>query len=426
MGMTAVFPKMLVIKQRYPATPDLDIAATVEREIAGVRPRLRPGMRIAVGVGSRGITNLQTILPSLLSALKAAGTEPFVIPAMGSHGGATPEGQTQLLAEYGVTEKDLGVPVRDSLEVERIGSTPEGVDVHCSVEAMRADGIILVNRIKPHTDFAGALGSGIIKMGVIGLGKRVGAATYHAAASQHGYERMLRTISRVIFRTAPILGGLGIIENQRHETARITFVAPEGIEAREEELCEEARRLMPKLPFADIDLLIVDRLGKNVSGSGMDPNIIGRPVHGYSSFLGQTDAPPPRIKRVFVRDLTPETHGNAIGIGLADLTTSRVVQAMDRLVTYVNVLTSLTPHAAKIPMYFDTDREAIAAGLSSLGLADTAQARVVRIQDTLAVERVEISESYLSELACRPDLEPKGGLFEMRFDSDDQLTPLGR
>ena len=335
-----------------------------------------------------------------------------------------PEGQAELLAEYGITQAALQVPIRAAMEVERIGATAEGVDVFCSAEALRSDGIILVNRIKPHTDFSGAIGSGIIKMSVIGLGKRVGAANFHVAASRIGYEHMLRSIARVMFRSVPILCGLAIVENQRHETARIALVEPGGLEAREEQLCREAKQLMPKLPFDDIDLLIIDRLGKNISGAGMDPNIIGRGVHGYSSFLGQKDAPAPRIKRIFVRDLTPETHGNAIGIGFADLTTTRLVNGMDRRVTYVNALTSLTPNGAKIPIHFDTDREALELGLNSVGLADISLARVVRIADTLSLEKLEVSEAFRPELAGRPDLEVKRDLSEMRFDAAHNLAPL--
>jgi hypothetical protein len=415
---------MLLVKQRFPVMPPLDIRQTVAREFSACRGQLKPGWRVAVGVGSRGITNLQAIVWAVVDELKAARTEPFIIPAMGSHGGATPEGQTELLREYGITQEALGVPIRASMDVERIGSTPEGVEVYCSAEALRADAIVLVNRVKPHTDFGGKIGSGIIKMSVIGLGKRVGASHYHVASSRLGYEEMLRAIARVTLKTAPILCGVAIIENQRHETARIAVLPRAEIERREEELFVEAQQLMPKLPFEDIDLLIVDRLGKNISGAGMDPNIIGRGVHGYSSFLGQKNLPPPRIKRIFVRDLTPETHGNAIGIGFADLTTTRLVQQMDRRVTYVNALTSLTPNGAKIPIHFDSDREALELGLKSVGLADPARARVVRIADTLSLEKIEVSEAYLAEMADRKDLTVKHEPVDMTFDPSGHLMPI--
>lgn len=417
------FPRMLVIKQRFPVAPELNITEVVNAELGAIREQVKPGMKVAVAVGSRGITNLHLVVRAVLQHLQHAGAQPFILPAMGSHGGATPEGQTELLAEYGISEKQLGIPIRASLEVAQIGETPEGIPVHCSVEAMRADGVVLINRIKPHTDFSGNIGSGIIKMSVIGLGKRTGAAEFHVAASHLGYEQMLRSISRMVLQRAPVLCGIGLLENQRHELVRIAVLRREEIEPREEKLFIEAKRLMPKLPFEDIDFLIIDRIGKNISGAGMDPNIIGRGVHGYSSFLGQKDQPPPRIKRIFVRDLTPETHGNAIGIGFADITTKRLVQEMDCGVTYVNALTSLTPNGAKIPIHFDTDHEALRLGLHSLGLSDVSKARVVRIADTLSLEKLEISEAFVPELQERGDLDLKTEAKEMRFDPNGNLLP---
>jgi hypothetical protein len=244
------------------------------------------------------------------------------------------------------------------------------------------------------------------------------------AATQFGYEETLRSISRVTLRSARVLCGVAILENQLHETSRIAVLDRDEIESREEELFIEATCLMPKLPFDDIDFLIIDRIGKNISGAGMDPNITGRGVHGYSSFLGQKNLPAPRIKRIFVRELTPETHGNAIGIGFADITTTRLVQAMDRRVTYVNALTSLTPNGAKIPIHFDTDREALELGLNSVGLSNISQAKVIRITDTLSLERLQISEACLPEAARRRDLAVKGPPTEMRFDSAGNLTPM--
>jgi hypothetical protein len=414
---------MFAVRQKFPASPPLDIPAVVHREFKAqdVLSKLKPGAQIAVAAGSRGISNIKEIVAAVLDVLKAAGAKPFILPAMGSHGGATPEGQREVLETYGITEQSMGVPIRASMEVERIGQSADGVDVFCSVEALRADGIVVVNRVKPHTDFQGTLGSGVVKMIVIGLGKRTGAAACHAAATRLGYERALRGIAQVTMRFAPILCGVAIVENQFHDTARIAVLRPEDIEAQEKELLEEARRLMPRLPFDDIDLLIVDRLGKNVSGSGMDPNVTGRWVHGYSTSLGSENQASPMIRRIFVRDLTPETHGNAIGIGFADITTTRLVNAMDKPVTYINALTSLTPNGAKIPIHFDTDRECITHALASLALPDTRQAKVVRVADTLSLVNLEASETYASEVKQRGDLETVGGLQEMRFDTSENL-----
>ncbi|MSU35904.1 MAG: DUF2088 domain-containing protein [Pedosphaera sp.] len=423
-NMIKLFPQILAVRQTFPQAPPVDIRATLQDEFAKILPKLKPGARVAVAVGSRGITNLQRIVATVLDLLKAAGARPFIVPAMGSHGGATSEGQKELLAEYGIREDLLQVPICAAMDVERLGVTEEGLEVVWSGEALRADGVVIVNRVKPHTDFSGALGSGILKMMVVGLGKHSGAAKYHTAAVHLGYEHVLRTSARLILRSAPILCGVAIVENQLHETAKMAVLLPEEMERREEELFQEAKRLMPSLPFDDIDLLIVDRLGKNISGSGMDPNIIGRGVHGYESFLGKVNERTPLIRRVFVRDLTPQTHGNAIGVGLADVTTTRLVRAMNPQVTFINALTSLALQCAKIPMHFDTDREAIGHALNSLALPELRHAKVVRIADTLSLEWLEISEACAEGNQPKARLEPCGTLHEMSFDADGNLLPL--
>jgi hypothetical protein len=388
--MNLAMPRMMRVRQNFLQPPPMDIRATLAAEFSKVRSRIKPGSRIAVGVGSRGITNLPAIVTAVLDNLRDSGVQPFVIPAMGSHGGATPEGQRQVLADYGITEATMGVPIRASLEVRQIGTSAEGAPVLCSVEALGADSIVLINRVKPHTDFSGTLGSGVVKMSVIGLGKHAGAMAMHVVASRIGYEKSIRGIARVMLATAPVLCGVSILENQFHDTAKLVVLPREEILEAEEHLLEESRKLMPLLPFDEIDLLIVDRLGKNISGAGMDPNVTGRWVHGYSASLMREERSAPFIRRIFVRDLTPETHGNATGIGLADVTTARVVRAMDHCATYINALTALTPNSAKIPIYFDTDREAIERTLDSLALADVQTARVVRIADTLSLANFEV------------------------------------
>src|SRR6266576_200952 len=422
--MNEPWPRMMRVRQNFPQLPPLDICQTLNREFARVRSQIKSGARIAVAVGSRGITNLAVIVTAVLEQLKAAGAEPFIIPAMGSHGGATPEGQAELVATYGITEAAMRVPIRPSMDVRQIGATDDGVPVFCSVEALRADGIVLVNRVKPHTDFSGALGSGILKMSVIGLGKRDGAAAMHVAASRRGHENVIREMAGVVLRTAPILCGIAILENQFHDTARLVVLPREEIETGENQLLVEARQLMPSLPFDEIDLLIVDRLGKNISGSGLDPNVTGRWVQGYSASLAREGRPPPFIRRIFVRELTPETQGNAIGIGLADLTTSRLVRAMDHRTTYINALTSLTPQCAKIPIHFDTDREAIRMALASLALPDARAARIVRIRDTLSLADLEVSEAMAEEVTRRSNLTATSDRAEMQFDSDGNLNSM--
>lgn len=422
--MSNPFPKMFALRQDFPATPPFDIAAAVRRELTPLTRQLRPGAKVAVGVGSRGITNLALIVRTALETLRAAGAEPFILPAMGSHGGATPEGQRELLAEYGITEAAMGVPIRAAMETEQVGVTDEGAPVLVSTEARRADAILVINRIKPHTDFSSdTLGSGVLKMLVIGLGKRAGATAFHIAASRLGHERMLRSIARVILRTTPVLGGLGIVEDAHHQTARLAFLPAGEMEAREAELFREAKTLMPRLPFDEVDLLIVDRIGKNISGAGMDPNVVRRGVQGYTSDLALLQQSPV-TRRIFVRGLTPETHGNAIGIGLADATTARLVAGMDKNATYINALTSLTPQCAKIPASFETDREAVARLIETLATGEPAQAKIVRIADTLSLSHIEVSEAYRADLPNHRDLTALGSSNEMAFDATGNLLPL--
>ena len=419
------FPAMLAIRQRFAKSPTIDFRVAVKQEFAKIQNQIKPGASIAVAVGSRGITNLQGIVASVLELLKAAGAKPFIVPAMGSHGGATPEGQKSLLAEYGISEAQLQVPIKAGMEVERLGVTEDGVDVFFSVAALHSDGIFLINRIKPHTDFSSdSIGSGLVKMLVVGLGKRIGAANYHLSSTRFGYEHVLRATARVTLRAAPVLGGLAIVEDQSHQTASLTILKAAELEAREAGLFCESKRLMPKLPFDEVDLLIVDRLGKNISGAGMDPNITGRWVHGYSSMLGKPAEVGPAVRRLFVRDLTPETHGNAIGVGLADFTTARLVRGMDLPVTYINSLTSLSPNCAKIPIHFETDREAITQALDSLSLLEPREAKIIRIRDTLSLEKLEVSEAYTEALGGRTDLEQLGGPAPMEFDGAENLKFL--
>jgi len=314
----------------------------------------------------------------------------------------------------------MGAPIRASMEVREVGRAQCGARVVANVAALGADHIILVNRIKPHTDFFGSLGSGLVKMSVIGLGKKAGAELMHDAASRLGYERVIRDMSRVVLSKTPVLCGVAILEDQRHETAAINVIPANEIETREGPLLERARELMPKLPFEEIDLLIVDWIGKNISGAGLDPNVIGRGVHGYMSSLAREGRSAPFIRRIFVRDLTPETHGNAIGIGMADITTARLVKAINLKIMYTNALTALTPQGAKIPVYFETDRECIERALASLAIEDASAARVVRISDTLNLQTMEISQSLAGEI--RAGLLVESAYEEMRFNASGNLA----
>src|ERR1700743_3343303 len=310
MNQSNHFPKMLEMEQSYPPSQKLDFSRLLEEQFTqtGLRAKIKPGMKIALGVGSRGITNLKEIVKATLGVLIQAGAQPFIVPAMGSHGGATPAGQIEMLASYGVTTDSMGVPIEASMEVRKIGTAFDGLDVVFSVPPFAADGVVVLNRFKPHTDFRGTLGSGIQKMLVIGFGKQVGANDAHRAAAHMGYEVVLREIARVILGAAPIFCGIALVEDQHHQTAEIEVLRPENIVRDEDRLFKKAESLLARLPFDDIDLLIIDRIGKDISGCGMDTNVIGRDILGYASTLHSSSTVTPRVSRIFVRDLTPASN----------------------------------------------------------------------------------------------------------------------
>lgn len=425
--MSAALPKMIEVERRYPPSPTWDFPVVLSRQFSReqILSRLKPGARVAVAVGSRGIANLREIVSGVIGILRGARMQPFVVPAMGSHGGATPAGQAHVLAEYGITPGSMSVPFDTRMDVRQIGITENGVEVFFSEAALEADGIVVINRIKPHTDFSGSLGSGILKMIAIGLAKHRGAIAVHAAASRLGHERVIREVARVILKNAPVLCAVAVVEDQNHETADLRVIRNEEIEAEEGKLFAKAQSLMPKLPFDEIDLLIIDFMGKNLSGTGMDPNVIGRSVYGYSSSLVPDANAMPRIYRIFVRDLTHATNGNALGIGLADFTTTRAVQKIDRKASYTNSLTALTPSTTKIPIYFDTDRECIEKALASLALSDAIVPRIVRISSTLSLDKFQASEAYASEISARSDLAATGVPRDVEFDSSGNLSSWG-
>jgi hypothetical protein len=310
------------------------------------------------------------------------------------------------------------------MDTRRIGVSDNGVEVFFSEAALPADGIVVINRVKPHTDFAGAIGSGVMKMIAIGLGKQRGAAACHAAASHLGHEAVIRAVSKVSLAATPILCAVAIVEDQNHQTAEVRVLRPESIRQEEEQLFVRASALMPALPFDVVDLLIVDFIGKDVSGAGMDSNITGRSVHGYISSLHPGSGVTRHISRIFVRDLTPATNGNAIGIGLADFTTSRAVRKTDWHATYVNSLTAMTPPTAKIPIHFETDEECISHAIVSLALAPSAKPRILRILNTLSLTSLQASEAYLDEILTRKDLTALRPARDMEFDSQRNLLPV--
>ena len=414
------YPRMLRVSQQFEGVRVADIPATVRSELerVGIGQRIRSGQSVAITAGSRGIANIALIIRTAVGVLRELGARPFVVPAMGSHGSGTAEGQRKIIESYGITEEYTGAPIRSTMEVVHVGTTEDGIPINLDRFAAEADHVAVVNRIKPHTGFVGEIESGLMKMMMIGLGKHVGASTYHRAIVNHSFDRIVRTVGRTVLARCHVAFGLGIVENGYDETAKIEVVLPEELEEREKALLVLAKKWMPRLPVRHADLLIVDQMGKNISGAGMDTNVIGR-KHGADA------ADQPQITRVFVRELTPESHGNAAGIGLADFTTSRLVRAMDYRATVVNCVTAAHPAAAVTPVHYETDREVIDAALSTIGLQPPEQAKIVRIRDTLHVEQVEVSETCRGELEQFANLQLIGPPHDLGFDGLGNLTSFG-
>jgi hypothetical protein len=412
-------PRMVRIRQSFPRPRVEDIPAAVRQALSAIALPIKRGDRVAVGAGSRGIANLATIVRATVDYLKTLGAQPFVFPAMGSHGGATPEGQLSVLAHYGITEATTGCPLRATMDVVQVGEAL-GLPVWMDRMAAEAEWIGLVNRVKPHTDFKGTIESGLFKMMTIGLGKQKGAAQCHRANVQHGYETVITTVGREILAKARIAFGLGIVENGYDETAKIQAFTAAELEAGERLLLKDARDWMMRLPFSHMDVLIVEEMGKNISGAGMDTNVIGRPTNPFEPFPAD-----PKILWIVVLDLTNESYGNATGIGSADFTTRRLVEKIDMKATLINCLTACAPGMAKIPAAFDSDREAIAAALDAIGLTPPDRARVIRIKNTLVLGEIEVSEPFIPEVRKRKDLTVLDNPEPLHFDAAGTLVPLG-
>ncbi|MBC8229950.1 DUF2088 domain-containing protein [bacterium] len=416
-----MLPRMVKVRQNFDALVVEDIPETVKLELAKLHlPKsINAGETVAIAAGSRGIANIDTVVKAIVSNLKLIGAKPYIIPAMGSHGGATAEGQIDVLRHYGITEETVGAPVLATMEVVQIGETEDGLPVLIGKDAYESDHIVMLNRIKSHTDFSGVIESGLMKMLAIGLGKQKGANMYHRAFFRYGFEHVIRTVSQVVLSSGKITFGVGLIENAYGQTARIAAMLADELEITEQKLLVEAKNFSGSLPFDELDLLIVDKMGKNISGTGMDTKIIGRLMQNF-----EPEPQKPAILRIFVRDLTEESNGNACGIGLADFTTTRLVEKIDRPATYMNSITALGPQKVRTPVYYDTDREAIENALDTVGLTKPKDCRVVRIESTLHLGEVEISESLLPAAQTKADLEITGELREMEFDKYGNLKPL--
>ncbi len=416
------YPRMVRVRQQFERPRVKDLPSAVAEALAklSLGQTIRPGHSVALTAGSRGITSVARILKCVADHLTRLGARPFVIPAMGSHGGGTAEGQLRILHDYGITEEALGVPVRASMDVVRLGTTPEGFPVLLDRHASEADHIGVIGRVKPHTAFHGPIESGLLKMMMIGLGKHAGALEYHRILLEQPYDLVVRSVGRLMLEKAPVAFGLGIVENAHDETALIEGVRPADFEAEEERLLILARKWLARLPYRTADLLIIDEIGKDISGSGMDTNIVGR----KRAFRGQSSQGQPAMRLIFARGLTEKTHGNASGIGLADFTTTRVIRAMNYRYTVINCLTAGYPEGAFLPVQFETDREVIDAALAIIGTRPPEEGRVMRIKNTLTLEELEVSEALLAEKPETGQLQPLTEAAPYSFDPAGNLTAL--
>ena len=416
----APFPRLLPVRQKFEAPQVADVAAATRDALEPLRGRISPGMTVAVTAGSRGIHDKPEVLRATGAWLRSVGAEPFIVPAMGSHGGATAEGQIEMLRSLGVTEESMGMPIRATMDTVDLGRVEDGPAAHLDANAAGADGIIAVNRVKAHTDFSGEVESGVGKIVAIGLGKQRGAEGIHRYGPANLGVWVPRVARRVI-DTGKVLGGLAILENAYDRAAKIALLEADDIAgAGEAALLREAKTLMARLPFDELEVAVIDEMGKNISGSGMDTNVIGRMM-----IRGSAEFERPRIANIAVLDVTDASHGNAIGVGLADFIPFRILEKVDLRSAYVNAMTSGLggPQRGQIPMAFPTDRDAVAAALLTCGRADLERARLVRMRSTLDLEHLLVSESLRAQVEADDRLSVSGDPVPMGFDADGGIDP---
>jgi hypothetical protein len=410
-----VFPQMFRVRQRFDRPRVADVLHEVHEQLRrlDLGRQVRAGQTVAITAGSRGIANIDGIIKAAVDHFKQLGAKPFIVAAMGSHGGGTPEGQRHILASYGITEEACGCPVQCDMATVVLDHTEEGVPVHFARDAAQADHVLVVGRIKPHTRLVGEFQSGLMKMMLIGLGKHEGARVYHRAFEDYSFEQIVRSVARRVIAKGRVVAGLAIVENAYDETGLIRGLAPLEFETKEKELLTLSQQWLPRLPFDRVDILLIDEIGKEISGSGLDTNVVGRKAHEHHA--GPEEFP--KIKRIVVRGLSQKTNGNATGLGLTEFCVSRVIKAMDTRTTWVNVLTAGNPAAGMVPPHFETDREVLEAALGTVGLVEPPEAKVLWIRNTLDLAEVECSEAWLTAAQKRADLEIISGLRALPWDA---------
>ncbi|MCH1494866.1 MAG: nickel-dependent lactate racemase [Rubripirellula sp.] len=424
MNTAASLPRFFPLQQTFESSPVKDVEEVIACTFceSDSLNEVHQGQTVAVAVGSRGIHQLSRIVKAVVQEIKKCGAQPIIVPAMGSHGGATAEGQAAVLASFGVTEESMGCPVVSSMGTVLLGHTPEGLPIYFDRVASEADHIVVVNRVKPHTRLAGQYESGLIKMLMIGLGKHRGASTYHQFFPDYDYclDRLVPSVVKLLLNRMPITCGLAIVEDAFENTSHLEAVPADEILNREPELLEKAKSLLPRLPFQHFDLLIVDQIGKEISGTGMDTNLIGRKSNDKAAAEDEF----PKVRHIYVRSLTSKTAGNGAGIGIAEYCHQRVVDALDVEKTKVNCITSAHPSAGAVPLTFESDCDALLAALSQVAIERHREVKWIWIRDTLHVDRVWVSEAFHALSHGRQDLQVLAAPKELEFDeSGDLLSP---
>jgi hypothetical protein len=413
------FPRILRVRQNLPNRAIADIPAAIHAELSAknLGPHLAAGSRVAIGAGSRGIHNIDIIIKAVVDYWKSRGMEPYIFPAMGSHGAATAAGQASVLEHYGIDEARMGCPVVSQLDTVSLGKTAEGLEAFMDRTAYESAGVMLVNRVKWHTDFIGQIESGLFKMMAIGIGKFAGAHVYHTHAYRMGLEAVIRSVGRQVLTSGKILGGLAILEDAYHHTGQLTAVAPHEMEAQEEALLATAKSWMARIPAPGVDVLILDEIGKNYSGAGMDTKVVNRGIDGSRNPF---DTAPP-IERLYLRDVSDLSYGNSVGIGLADIVHPRILPKIDWNATRINSLTASTPTAIRTPISFPTDRENLEQIGRTVGKFDLSEITIAWIRNSLEVTELFLSETLRGHIDATPELEPLGDWFDLPFDDAGDL-----
>lgn len=412
-------PRVVAVRQRFERRAVHDVERGCGEALRERRDHMavKTGMRVAITAGSRGITNISEILRAVVAEVKMRKAVPFLVPAMGSHGGATAEGQVAVLAEMGVTEDTVGAPIVSSMDTVKIGAACNGLPVYADRAAYSADAIVLVNRIKPHIAFRGAFESGLLKMIAIGLGNQRGAEICHNLGFGRIEENILALATEAL-KHLPVVCGVAVLEDAYHDTAQVEVLLPEEIKAREPELLSAAKKLLPRLYVGELDALIMDEIGKNIAGSGFDTNVVGR---FHTPYISRSDQDA-RITRIAALDLTDESHGNANGVGILDFISERLFRKIDLEQMYPNSLTSTVPLPVKIPMILKNDRQVIQAAIRTSNIRDHRAVRFARIKNTQTLETLEVSESLTSEIGQHPGAEVSSEPYDLSFDAYDNLV----